>query len=241
MGGHIFKDPKGHPSTQKITRQQVVPTVQWLEKLTGLNLTDNMLGSTGVSDISGDIDLGVDSTKVTKEVLINLLLNKGIDRKNITKTGDCVCLRTPIMGDGEAHGYVQTDFIFSDDPAWQHFAVTGGAPNSPYKGMHRHILLSSIAKALNMKWSPKFGLVDRATSEPISKDPKEIAQKLVDGTPNDIKTVESIIKKIKSRPDFERLVADAKETFKREGLELPERSPLPGTGAWFRAWQLKDY
>ena len=49
--------------------------------------------------------------------------------------------------------------------------------------------------------------------------------------------METIIKAIKDRPDFEQLVADAKENFSRDNLVLPESRPLPGTGAWFRSWK----
>jgi hypothetical protein len=234
-GGHVFKDAKGQPLTVRISRENVVPTVQWLEQLTGLNLQDNMLGTTGRAATSGDLDLGVDATKISKDVLIKQLLRRGVKDTDIRKSGDAVHLKTPILGDAN-NGYVQTDFMFSENPAWQHFALTGGAEGSQFKGMHRHVLLSSIAKAQNMKWSPKSGLLDRTTNEVISTDPKEVAVKLLGlgHTPKDLATVESVVKAIKDRPDFETLVKDAKEAFERDNLVLPESSVLPGTGAWYR-------
>ena len=240
-GGNVFKDAEGRPLTTRIAKDNVVPTVQWLEKLTGLNLVDNMLGSTGKAETSGDLDLGVDATKVGKDVLINQLLRNGVKNTDIKKSGDAVHYKAPILGDA-SNGFVQVDFMFTDNPAWQHFALTGGAVGSQFKGLHRHILLSSIAKAQNLKWSPKFGLVDRSTNDVISTDPKEIAVILLGQghTAKDLSTVESVIKSIKDRPDFERLVADAKEAFERENLILPESQPLPGTGAWFRAWKNMD-
>ena len=234
-GGNVFKDPKGGPATERISRENVMPTVQWLEQLTGLNLSDNMLGSTGRAATSGDLDLGVDSNLVSKDVLIKQLLKRGIKADDIKKSGDAVHLKTPILGDPN-NGYVQTDFMFSDNPSLQQFALMGGSEGSQFKGVHRAILLASIAKAQNMKWSPKFGLVDRATNEVITADPKEIAVKLLGQghAPKDLSTVETIIKAVKGRPDFEQLVADAKENFSRDNLVLPESSPLPGTGAWYR-------
>jgi hypothetical protein len=234
-GGNVFKDKEGRPATERISRENIVPTVQWLEQLTGLNLQDNMLGSTGRAATSGDLDLGVDSTKVSKDVLIKQLLKRGIKADDIKKSGDAVHVKTPILGDA-SNGFVQTDFMFSDNPTLQHFALLGGAEGSQFKGVHRSILLASIAKAQNMKWSPKFGLVDRGTNEVISDDPKEIAVRLLGQghAPKDLNTVETIIKSIKDRPDFETLVKDAKENFERDNLVLPESSPLPGTGAWYR-------
>jgi len=231
-GGNVFKDEKGQPTTTRIGRSNVVPTVQWLEKLTGLNLVDNMLGSTGYKETSGDLDLGVDADKISKETLVNQLIKKGIEPKDIRKTGDSVHLKTPILGDA-VNGYVQTDFMFGD-PKWQHFSLKGSPEGSPYKGLHRQILLASIAKALGLKWSYKHGLVDRETNEVISQDPKEIAARLIDGVPGDLDSVESILKKIKGRQDYDQLTADAREAFGRDKLTLPESAPLPGTGAWFR-------
>jgi hypothetical protein len=234
-GGNVFKLADGKPATVRIARENVVPTVQWLEQLTGLNLADNMLGSTGRKETSGDLDLGVDAEKITKDVLIQQLLKRGIPAEDIKKSGDSVHLKTPILGDS-SNGFVQTDFMFGD-PSFQKFALNTG--DSDFKGVHRALLLASIAKAQGMKWSYKNGLMDRETNEIISKDPAEIAEKLIGGTAADLSSVETIIKKIKPRADFEELVKDAREAFEKENLVLPESHPLPGTGAWFRAWKNK--
>ena len=229
-GGNVFKTAEGHPATTRISRENVVPTVQWLEELTGLNLQDNMLGSTGRKETSGDLDLGVDETKITKDILIQQLLRKGVKAEDIRKSGDSVHLKTPILGDA-SNGFVQTDFMFGDTE-FQKFALNTG--ESDYKGVHRAILLASIAKAQGMKWSYKNGLMDRETNEIITKNPAEIAQKLINGTTADLSSVESIVKKIKALPNYEELVKDARDAFERDKLTLPEDAALPGTGSWYR-------
>jgi len=229
-GGNVFKLTDGQPATTRISRENVVPTVQWLEQLTGLNLVDNMLGSTGRKETSGDLDLGIDETKITKDVLIQQLLKRGVKAEDIKKSGDSVHVKTPILGDAK-NGYVQTDFMFGD-PEFQKFALNTGESN--YKGVHRAILLASIAKAQGMKWSYKNGLVDRDSNEIITKNPAEIAQKLINGTTADLSSVESIVKKIKALPNYEELVKDARDAFERDKLTLPEDTTLPGTGAWYR-------
>ena len=233
-GGNVFKDDKGKPLTQRINLADVNPTVKWLEGITGLNLMDNMLGSTGVKATSGDLDLGVDETKVSKEVLIQHLLGKGVQAQDLKKSGDSVHYRAPIQGDPKK-GHVQVDFMFTDDPKWQKFSMASSRESS-YKGMYRALLLASIAKAQGMKWSYKAGLVDRETNEPVSKDPRVIAQKLIAGEPEDLDSVESIIKKIKDRPDYDLLVADARKAFEHDNLALPENKVLPGTGEWYRTF-----
>jgi len=229
-GGNVFKLADGQSATTRISRENVVPTVQWLEQLTGLSLVDNMLGSTGRKDTSGDLDLGIDETKITKDVLIQQLLKRGIKAEDIKKSGDSVHLKTPILGD-KSNGYVQTDFMFGDTE-FQKFALNTG--ESDYKGVHRAILLASIASAQDMKWSYKNGLMDRETNEIITKNPDEIAEKLLGGTAADMSSVETIVKKIKSRADYEELVKDARDAFERDKLTLPEDTVLPGTGAWYR-------
>lgn len=239
-GGNVFKDSKGAPATERISRENVVPTVQWLEQLTGLNLQDNMLGTTGKAATSGDLDLGVDSTKVTKDVLIKQLQKRGVKIDDIKKSGDIVHLKTPILGD-PTNGFVQTDFMFSENPQFQSFYYQGGVEGSQFKGSHRNILMASLARAQRMKFSPKHGLLD-PDNKLITNDPAEIAVHLLGQghVPKDLSSVESIIKSIKDRPDFEQLIANAKETFARDNLVLPESAPLPGTGAWFRAWKNRN-
>jgi hypothetical protein len=236
-GGNVFKLADGTAATTRIARDNVVPTVQWLEQLTGLSLVDNMLGTTGRKETSGDLDLAVDADKISKDVLIQQLLNKGVAQADIRKSGDNVHLKTPILGD-PANGYVQTDFMFGR-PAWQHFAMAGSPEGSPYKGLHRHLLLASIAKAQGMKWSYKNGLMDRETNQVITQDPTEIAQKLFGGMPADLASVETIVSKIKSRPDYDKLTADAREAFARENLSLPESTTVAeGSAQWFRKFVL---
>ena len=76
--------------------------------------------------------------------------------------------------------------------------------------------------------------MDRETNEIITKNPQEIAEKLINGTTADLSSVESIVKKIKARSDYEELVKDARDAFERDKLTLPEDTTLPGTGAWYR-------
>lgn len=233
-GGNVFKDAEGNPGTIRINRADVLPTVQWLEQLTGLSLVDNMLGTTGKKETSGDLDLAVDAELVTKDVLVQQLLARGFPKTDIKKTGDSVHLKTPINGDAN-NGYVQTDFMFGR-PDWQRFSMIGSPEGSQFKGVHRHILLASIAKAKGMKWSYKNGLVNRETNEIISQDPTEISRVLLNGSPTDLLSVEAILNKIKNQPDYENLIADAKEAFARDNLTLSEGKVALGTSAWYRQW-----
>lgn len=224
-GGNVFKDKKtGEEFTQRINQSDVIPTVKWLESQTGLKLTDNMLGTTGKKASSGDLDLGVDESQISKDELVAKLLTiKGVSKDDVKKSGSNVHLKTPIGGD-PSNGFVQTDFMFGD-PEWMKFSMQGGGHNSPYRGTHKHILLASVAKATKseerpegMKWSYLNGLVDRATNETVSKDPDTIANILLGPghSGSDLSNVETIINAIKDRPNFDELVGEANETFAKD-------------------------
>lgn len=228
-GGNVFKTPEG-PLTQRINRADIKPTLTFLEKLTGLPLMQNTLGSVGKKASSGDIDVGVDASQITKDELAQRLMQwvkkvhpDDAPRLWVAKSGDSVHFRTPIAGN-ENKGYVQTDLMFSDDMAFQKFSMASEGDKSAYSGMDRNVLLASIAKARGMKWSYKAGLVNRETSETISRDPNKIAELLLGkgAHPEQLNSVESIINAIKNDPQFGALIADARETFAKSGKSLGE-------------------
>ena len=74
-GGNVFK-VDGKPATQRINLADIQPTINYLEKLTGLPLSDNMLGTTGKKSSSGDLDLAVDQTKISKDHKISRKIHK---------------------------------------------------------------------------------------------------------------------------------------------------------------------
>ena len=242
-GGNVFKDDAGSVLTVRINKGDVLPTVQWLEKVTGLELTDYMLGTTGKKKTSGDLDLAVDANKVNKDEfakkLADYIEKQGGDPKDwIRKSGVSVHFKTPILGD-ETKGYVQSDFMFGE-PQWMKWSMTGGREGSELRGSHRHVILASIAKARGMKWSFQNGLVNRETNEVITRDPNEIAKKLLGQTasPKDLADPEAVIDYIIKLPNYEELVSDARETLDKEGVQLPKagkiESFVSGSGAWFR-------
>lgn len=242
-GGNIFKDDAGTVLTKRINKADVMPTVQWLETVTGLELTDHLLGTTGKKESSGDLDIAIDANEVNKnefaEKLAEYIREQGGDPKEwIKKSGISVHFKTPIKGDPE-NGYVQADFMFGERD-WMKWSMQGGKEGSELKGVHRHMILSSIANARGMKWSFQNGLVNRETNEVISKDPNEIAKKLLGqtATPKDLADPEAVIDYIIKLPNYEELVAKARVDLEKDGIQLPKAGTVesfqPGTSAWFR-------
>jgi len=225
-GGNVFKDENKVPVTIRINKADVDPTLKWLEKIVGVDLVNNKLGSTGVTPTSGDLDVAIDDSKVSKDEMVAKLTawaeKQGEEPKDwVRKSGINVHFKTPIKGNPKL-GFVQTDLMFGN-PEWQRFALQGAGEGSEFKGMHRHILMSSIAKYHGLKWAMNEGLKSRETNNLVTNDPAEIATILLgpEGKPEDFRSVEAMIERIQDLPEYNELVADARENFARDGLELP--------------------
>lgn len=253
-GGNVFKDKDKQPLTQRIATSDVPATIAYIEKVTGLDFTAEKgddkkpvkwLGTTGRKEdpdgtfelnSSGDLDLSVDANEVDKkEFAAKLIAQFGKD--SVKLSGDNVHFKTPINGD-EANGFVQADFMFSTNPKFQQGSMIGGS--GKYRGEHRHIVLSSIARAKGLKYSPKFGLVDPNTDEVISDDWNTIAKELLGQTATikDIQSVDGIINYIKKLPNYEELISAARETLGRYDIDLPQKEAFesfqPGSIGWMR-------
>jgi len=249
-GGNVFKDPASkEPLTRRITRGEIPTTIAYLEKETGVDFSTDKdeegvpikwLGTTGRKADSGDLDLSVDANEINKKEFADKLIAI-FGKDSVKLSGDNVHLKTPINGD-PANGFAQTDFMFSANPKFQQGSMLGSGPDSPFRGEHRHILLSSIARARGLKYSPKFGLVNPDTNEtiPDGDDWNVIAKKLLGqtATVKDIRNVENIIAYIRKLPNYEELISAARETLGKSGIELPKNEALesyqPGTIGWMR-------
>lgn len=244
-GGNVFKNQEG-PLTTRIATQAVHPTIQFIEKITGLTFgEEDLLGTTGKKqdpdgsfekNSSGDIDLNTDLNKVSKEELITKLkaylkkigvpeedmMNVGRKKTDgwIKDAGDQVHFRTPIKGSGDQ--FVQTDFMFTNNPDFQRGAKRGGT--AQYSGTDRALLLASVAKARGYKMSPKFGLLNPQDDSVISADWNEIAELLLGkgATEKDTHTVETMLAILKKEPNYEELVANFKEYLEKNNKSLPE-------------------
>jgi len=248
-GGNVFKSADKQPLTRRITRAEIAPTIAYLEKETGVDFSTDKdeegvpikwLGTTGRKADSGDLDLSVDANEINKTEFADKLRSL-FGKDSVKLSGDNVHLKTPINGD-PSNGFAQTDFMFSANPKFQQGSMLGSTLDSPYRGEHRHILLSSIARARGMKYSPKFGLMNAETDETIpgGDDWNVIAKQLLGQTAKikDIRSVESIIAYIRKLPNYEELVSAARETLGRSGIELPKNEALesyqPGSIGWMR-------
>ena len=209
-GGNIFSD-------RRIQKSEVIPTLKRIEQITGLSLVDNTLGSTGKAESSGDLDVVIDSNLHTKDKLIKDLIAKGVDPTHLKKTGIEVAYKAPIINDSgkETGDYIQADLMFHDDPEFLKFYYDNNE-KLPYKGAHRNITLSAIAKSKSLTLSMK-GLCNRETKQLITKDPDSIAKYILgeDASKKDLFNLPSILgylKKHYSKEELHTMLQDAEET-----------------------------
>lgn len=236
-GGNVFKDETGNILTTRIAQADIMPTVKWLESITGIDFTtekdaiDGMparwLGSTGRKESSGDLDLQIDAGKVTKEQLVERLRawavkNKVQPEKYIKKSGISVHFLTAIDGDPR-RGFVQTDFMFANKPGWNQFVLRSD-PASQYKGALRNIMINSIAKSMGYKLNQNDGIADRATNTIITDDPTAVAKLLLNpnASAKDLYSVENIMRALKMDPRKEEKIADFRAHMEREGMPFDE-------------------
>lgn len=224
-GGNIF-------SIGRIEKKNVDPTIKSLEKLTGLKLMDNKLGSTGKTETSGDIDLVIKGKPEDKTAFLNFLLSKGIERTSLKPVGIEIAYKAPVIDAAgnpvfveipdslsgtktKVQQYIQVDFMFHDDPAYLKFYYANNE-DAPRRGSHRNITMASIAKAKGYSLSMK-GLANRETKEVITRDPKVLATMILgdDATEADLYNIPSIIRYLRkhySEEEVQAMVGEAETT-----------------------------
>ncbi len=232
-GGNVFKDIQGRSVTQRINQTDVKTTLAWLEQmLPDLDLQNNTLGSTGIKATSGDLDIAVDSTQLSKEQLTAQLTqwvqSHGLKPEEwVKKTGAGIHFKTPINGRPDL-GFVQTDFMFLQNVPWSKFVLGAMPADSAYKGRERNVLMNSIAKSMGYKLSQVAGIADRTTNKLISDDPDAVAKMLLNksATRADLASVESILAALAKDPKRDVKLDDFKQHMEREGLPFLESTKL---------------
>ena len=150
--------------------------------------------------MSGDLDMIADAgqlidhfkvkdVKTAKVELEKMFQAAGFETK---KTGQIVHVKTNVGGASQ-----QVDIMVVDNgETAQKFHVHDIPQGSPYKGVHKQMMIAALAKENGMKWSPYKGLVDRESNELVSNNMDEIAKRLLGDNAKaaDLGSVESIVK-----------------------------------------------
>jgi hypothetical protein len=192
-----------------IHMDEIEPTLDNLEKILGIDLKNNTLGSVGKKEFSGDIDIALEIAPEDIPDFLEKLKNipevLDIAKSSVIMTKVKISDYDPnkkVEGKPRT-GYVQVDFM-PGDPGWlKTFYHAPHEKDSKYKGVFRNILMSSIAAHLDRKeseqkisdgrpvqaerymWSPTDGLIRvLRTPEPNKKGDgytKKNSNKIIDG------------------------------------------------------------
>jgi hypothetical protein len=197
-GGNIFQGTSNFD-------QKIIPAIQ--------KQIDSVMGKTGVKALpigsgatptpgkmSGDLDMIADAGAMAKYFNVADAKNARIELEKVfqaagfetKKTGQIVHVKTNVAG-----GSQQVDIMVvpGGDKA-QKFHVHDIPGGSPYKGIHKQIMMANLAKEQGMKWSPYIGLVNRETNELVSNNMDEIAKMLLgkNAKAADLGSVESMLR-----------------------------------------------
>jgi hypothetical protein len=179
--------------------------------------------------MSGDLDMIADAgqlikkfnapdVKTAKIELEKMFQQAGYETK---KTGQIVHVKTTV---GDVPQQVDIMVVDNGETASK-FHVHDIPGGSPYKGVHKQIMIADLAKQAGFKWSPYKGLVSRETNELVSNDLDNIAKQLIgpNATARDLGSVESILAKMPSAKEIvDRQEADPNSAWNKKKIQTQE-------------------
>ena len=179
------------PGVGPIHIDEINPTLDALERVLNIDLKNNVLGSVGKKEFSGDIDVAiqVDPDKIPE---LERRLERTPEIMDIAKTSVIMTKVKIVDYDPDKQttkprtGFVQVDFM-PGDPGWMKtYYHSPSEKESKYKGVFRNIMIATICAVYNRRdseqkiddgrpveserwmWSPSDGLV-RIKRTPVPK------------------------------------------------------------------------
>jgi len=206
------------------------------------------IGSAGYKVASGDLDLFVDldavqkkfqatDEKSAKKALGEFFAAKGYQVK---LSGRNVHIAMPYQTtDGEQIAQVDLMVIQDADRVadWHQHGPRGMYDDPGFKAGHLYILLNSIGKHLGLKVDAFSGKVLRRDDNTVVADTRDKAAKILlnpKAKAADLNSVNSVMAALKTDPDRESKLAQARLDAQKGTISLPEDA-LPGTASWFRS------
>jgi len=245
-GGNIWDDVE--PFDQSLAPRLETELERYLQG-TGIKLYRIGSGATPTPGVmSGDLDVMADANVAAKVFqqqdakgvrveLERFLQGKGLDTK---KSGTQVHIKLPF-----GRSFHQIDIKVVPNAQQVHrYHVHSIPKDSPYKGVHKQMIMNALASSQGMLWSPDEGLFARddkgKKANLISTDMDEIAQKLLGprASSQDLGSVESIMNAL---PPTQReqiySLASSGQSWKSAPLKGPERKFFEAAPAIGRKYQ----
>jgi hypothetical protein len=240
-GGNAFADavPFDHKKIPAITKQinKILDKAKARAYPIGSGATPTPGKQSGDLDMIVDADLLADHFQSTDIKDVRKQLRAMFDAAGFQTTQSGVSVHVRAEVSGEAH---QVDIMVVKDAARAAGFHTHEIPQgSPYKGVHKQIMIANLAKEQNLLWSAYEGLYTRddkgKKNQLLTNDLDDIAKTLLgDGAKgSDLGSVEAILAKLpKDRADkiMQTLSQDPSWTksLKTESLEVRRLKQLSG-------------
>jgi hypothetical protein len=178
----ILNEGGAMPGVGPIHIDEIEPTLDALEKSLGIDLKNNVLGSVGKKEFSGDIDVAIqvdpdDIPKLVKKIEASPLVQDIAKSSVIMTVVDIVNYDASKQTSKPRTGKVQVDFM-PGDPGWMKtYYHSPSEKESKYKGVFRNIMIATICAIYERNaseekiadgrpieverwmWSPSDGLV----------------------------------------------------------------------------------
>ena len=145
----ILNEGGSMPGVGPIHIDEIEPTISALEKALGINLKDNVLGSVGKKEFSGDIDIAIDIDPKKKDEFLQRLKKSPVvvdikDGSAIMTSVDIVNYDPEKQTSKPRTGKVQVDFM-PGNPSWmKSFYHAPHEKDSKYKGVFRNLMIAAI-------------------------------------------------------------------------------------------------
>lgn len=245
-GGNIWDDAE--PFDQSLAPRLETELERYLQG-TGIKLYRIGSGATPTAGImSGDLDVMADAAvaaqafkqqepKIIRQELEKFLQGKGLETK---KSGVTVHVKLPF-----GRSFHQVDIKVVNNAQQVHrYHVHDLPKDSPYKGVHKQMVMNALASSQGMLWSPDEGLYARdqqgKKANLITTDMDEIAQRLLGPKANsrDLGSVESIMNALPAT-QREKIysLASSGQSWKSVPLKGPERKFFEAGPAIGRKYQ----
>lgn len=243
------------PSSEPVAKDDVANVVTLAKKYLPPQLAQSLqtdIGSAGYKVASGDIDLMVDAEEVVKffkteaakdpilaakQALKAYFENQGVE-SNVKGRNVHIGVKYRTRADNKPMT-AQVDVMVIPEAGivapWHQHGLRGQYADPEFKGSDLFVLISSIAKAMNLKFDAFGGkLVNRDTGEVVARSRDDVAKILLNprAKESDLDSVKSVLRALENDPDKETKLAQARQDAAKGVLRLPEVAP-PGTAAWF--------
>lgn len=241
-GGNVW------PDVDPFTKAEAPDILKRAQQLMPPGIDLIPVGSAGHKASSGDMDImvdadqvlsafGVKDEKTARAALKTAMIDRGVAS---AQTGINVHIKIP---NGEKFAQVDIMLVKNAGSVSKFHQHDYSIEKTPFKGVHKHILLSSIAKETRtadypygLMWSGFQGLFARDSAgkkaDLISQDADEVATILLGpgATGADLGSVERILNKLPmgiKDPRVQHALSD--ENWPKQNETMSE-----GTGSWFR-------